>query len=146
MYKVPGSVVKVVEHGGKTYDIRGSNYERAVHFSFPKGAVGPVSKTLIFAPPRTKLVALEDFTESAVWAGDYDGALSFEGVTVLIKRTADRRVIIHYAVERTAEGTFQALSREAHKIMARLRRDLKKLEAVAEEMERIVDAEGDETD
>ena len=99
-----------------------------------------MSKTLIFAPPRTKLVALEDFTEAADWAGDYDGALTFEGVTALIKRTADRRVIIHYAVERTAEGTFQTLSREAHKIMARLRRDLKKLETVAGKMAAIVDA------
>ena len=138
MLKVPGSVVKVVEHGGKTYNIQGSNYARAIHFSFPKNAVGPVGKIMLFSPPKSKLVSLSDFVEPAHWAGDYDGAITIEDVIVLIKRVHNNRVVIHYAVEQTVDGEFAVLSKEAKKITARIQRDLKSLESVAGKMERIV--------
>jgi len=127
-----------VKRKDKTYVIRGSNHKKAVQFSFPKDAVGPVSKTTVFTPPKTKLLRLDDFTESAEWAGDYDGAITFDEAIVLMKRTDSHRVIIHYAVEQTPEGEFQTMAREAGLIIARVRRDLKKLKKLTGKMEKIV--------
>ena len=138
MYVLPGRVIKVVERKGKTYKIRGTSHARKPHFSFPKGSVGPVGKVMIFSAPNTKLVSLDDFTEPAAWAGDYDGAMTFDEAIVLMKRVENGMVMVHYAEEQTPDNEFNEYSKTARMIIARIQRDLKKLEGVAREMERIV--------